>query len=164
MATQAQRFIAYLRKHKLCLVTAESCTAGMIIALLADVPGSGSLMDCGYVVYSEPAKKRLLGVKKKTIARYTLTSEEVAREMALGALHDSTGNAAIATTGITGPEPMDGIPPGTICFAWAFQKNGFITQFSETKHFRGERAELRTIAAQYALRRFAHYHRRTTTD
>lgn len=159
MANQAQRFIAYLRKHELCLVTAESCTAGMIIALLADVPGSGSFIDCGFLTYSELSKKRLLKVRQSTIDKHTLTSEQVAREMALGALHRSYGNAAITTTGITGSEPVDGIAPGTICFAWGFElKSHRPVVFSETKHFKGDRAELSTIAARYALRRFPHFH------
>lgn len=163
MSTQAQRFIDYLQANKLCLATAESCTAGTIIALLADIPGSGSLMDCGYVVYSEAAKKRLLDVKRETIERFTLTSEEVAREMAIGALRDSDANAAIATTGIVGSEPMDGIPPGTICFAWAFdlpnaQRKKQLSVFSETRRYQGERPELRNIAARHALERFAHFH------
>jgi nicotinamide-nucleotide amidase len=159
MATQAQRLLAHLEKYDLRLVTAESCTAGMIIALLSDVPGSGSLIDCGYVVYSEQAKKRLLRVKSQTIKRYSLTSEEVAREMAIGALRDSTANTAIATTGITGPEAMDGIPPGTICFAWAFHITKKIEVFSETRRFKGDRSRLRTVAAQHALKRFAYFHR-----
>ena len=158
MATQAQRFIAYLRKHDLCLATAESCTAGMVTALLADVPGAGSFLDCGLVTYSEESKKRLLKVKQKTIDKYTLTSEHIALEMAIGALRKSCANAVITTTGVTGPEPMDGIPPGTICFAWGFKQGQDVRLVSETKHFRGEREELRTIAARYALRRFPYFH------
>lgn len=56
--------VYYLREHSLLLATAESCTAGRIVALLAEVPGSGSLVECGYVVYSPEAKQRLLGVRK----------------------------------------------------------------------------------------------------
>lgn len=161
MANQAQRFIAYLRKHHLCLVTAESCTAGMMIALLSDVPGSGSFIDCGFLTYSEDAKRRLLKVRKRTIDKYSLTSEHVAREMAEGALKRSCGNAVIATTGITGDEPLDGVAPGTICFAWGFKHGRRIAIFSETKRFSGERDELRTVAACYALRRFSYFHKQS---
>lgn len=156
----AEAFIDYLRINDLRISTAESCTAGMIVALLADIPGSGSLMDCGYVVYSVEAKKRLLQVKQSTIDTFNLTSEEVAREMARGALHDSTANSAIATTGVAGPDPVDGIAPGTVCICWAFQdKSQKIHLFSETKLFDGDRPKLRTIAARYALLRFRHYHK-----
>ena len=73
------------------------------------------------MVYSSEAKQRLLNVSPHTIKTFNLTSCEVAREMALGALLDSTANVAVATTGILGPEDVDGIPAGTVCFAWAYQ-------------------------------------------
>jgi hypothetical protein len=81
--------VEYLEKTSLLLATAESCTAGRIVALLAEVPGSGSLIECGYVVYSPSAKQRLLGVRRETIEHFNLTSIEVAREMAIGVLKDS---------------------------------------------------------------------------
>jgi PncC family amidohydrolase len=112
--------VYYLREHSLLLATAESCTAGLIVALLAEVPGSGSLVECGYVVYSPEAKQRLLGVRAKTIEHFNLTSIEVAREMALGVLPDSPATVALATTGLCGNEDVDGIPAGTVCFAWDF--------------------------------------------
>src|SRR5690606_27436565 len=120
----AAQVVNYLRQNSLILTTAESCTAGLIIALLSDAEGCGSVLECGYVVYSVPAKKRLLNVKQATIDQYNLTSEAVAREMAFGALHDSTANIAVATTGVAGPDPVDGIPAGTICFAWGLQLAG----------------------------------------
>ena len=110
----------YLRTHNLVLTTAESCTAGAMVSLLAAVPGTGEVLESGYVVYSPSAKRRLLGVSQQTIERYGLTSEAVAWEMALGALKDSDATVAIASTGVAGPEPQDGIAPGTVCFAWAF--------------------------------------------
>lgn len=91
-----------------------------MVALLAAVPGTGEVLESGYVVYSPSAKKRLLGVSPQTIERYGLTSEAVAWEMALGALKDSDATVAIASTGVAGPQPQDGIAPGTVCFAWAF--------------------------------------------
>jgi nicotinamide-nucleotide amidase len=157
--TAAEQAITYLRRQGLKLATAESCTAGMVISLLAAVEGSGSLMDCGYVVYSPEAKKRLLGVRQSTIDTFNLTSEEVAREMALGALQDSTANVAIANTGVAGPDAMDGIPPGTVCLAWAFHyaKRNFV--FSRTLHLDGDRRQVRRAAAEYAIRHIEHFHR-----
>lgn len=150
--------IRYLRQQRLTLTTAESCTAGMVISLLAEVEGSGSLMDCGYVVYSPEAKKRLLGVRQHTIDTFNLTSEEVAREMAIGALHDSTASVAIANTGVAGPEPMDGIEPGTVCLAWAFHyaKRNFV--FSRTLHFEGDRQAVRLAAALYSMGEIERFH------
>lgn len=79
--TVAQILVDYLRDHDLRLTTAESCTAGQIVTLLAEVPGSGSLIESGYVVYSPEAKQRLLGVSPRTIKTFNLTSREVAEEI-----------------------------------------------------------------------------------
>jgi PncC family amidohydrolase len=154
----AADLIAYLKQQRLRLATAESCTAGMVISLLADVEGSGALMDCGYVVYSPEAKKRLLGVLQETMDTYNLTSEEVAREMALGALRDSTANVAIANTGVAGPDAMDGIPPGTVCLAWAFHYAKQNVVFSRTLHFEGDRQVVRRAAAEYSILHVEHFH------
>ncbi len=64
---QIKDVLHYLKKHNLILTTAESCTAGRIIHLLAKIPGSGACLDTGYVVYSVAAKKRLLNVKQETM-------------------------------------------------------------------------------------------------
>jgi PncC family amidohydrolase len=152
--------VAYLREHSLLLTTAESCTAGKIVTLLSEVEGSGELIESGYVVYSPEAKQRLLRVRAETIKTFNLTSCEVAREMALGALHDSTANVAVATTGILGPEDVDGIPAGTICFAWAFQSAKGRSLFSQEHRFFGSRCEVQLQAAQHALNLLPHFHHR----
>ncbi len=113
-----KKVIEYLTKHQLRLTTAESCTAGQIVALLGENEGCGECLEVGYVVYSATAKKSLLGVTEEVINKYTLTSEEVARQMVKGALKNSKGTIGVATTGITGDKPMDGVEPGTICMAW----------------------------------------------
>ncbi|QRN04723.1 nicotinamide-nucleotide amidohydrolase family protein [Legionella sp. MW5194] len=152
--------LAYLKAHKLVLTTAESCTAGRIIHLLSKIAGSGTCLDAGYVVYSEAAKKRLLGVKQKTIDRYGLTSEEVAHEMALGALKQSAANVVVATTGVAGPGTMDGIPQGTICFAWGFLVDKTPVIYSQTRHFPGNRSGVQTRGAEYALVHIPSFHQR----
>ena len=156
----ADNAVAYLREQHLLLTTAESCTAGKIVTMLSEVEGSGSFIECGYVVYSPQAKQRLLHVSPHTIETFNLTSVQVAGEMALGALQDSTANVAIATTGILGPEDVDGIPAGTICFAWAFQCQGVKRLFSEERRFFGTRCEVQTQATEYALSQLSHFHRR----
>jgi nicotinamide-nucleotide amidase len=143
----------YMKRQRLMLVTAESCTAGLIASRLAEVPGAGKLLECAYVVYSPEAKQRSLGVKKETIERYNLTSEEVAREMATGALERSDANLAVANTGVT-DDTDPAIPPGTQCFAWAFRRpDGRVEVHSETRRFEGERNDIREAAADFALRR-----------
>ncbi|UVL10955.1 CinA family protein [Pseudomonas rhodesiae] len=141
-----------LKQHRLLLTTAESCTAGKIITLLSQVEGSGTCIECGYVVYSEEAKQRLLGVSAYTIKTFNLTSCEVAREMAQGALRDSPAQVAVATTGLLGPDSIDGIPPGTVCFAWAYHLNGAVKVFSRKERFIGSREQVQVLAAEYALK------------
>lgn len=147
----------YLRIHTLVLTTAESCTAGAMVLLLAEVPGTGEVLESGYVVYSPSAKRRLLGISSQTIDRFGLTSEAVAWEMAVGALKDSDATVAIASTGVTGPEPQDGIIPGTVCFAWAFAGEP-IAVFTRTQHFFGHRADVIRQGALFGLSHIAHYH------
>jgi PncC family amidohydrolase len=156
----AETVLDYLREHSLMLATAESCTAGTIMALLAKVPGSGSLIECGYVVYSPEAKQRLLNVNPETIARYNLTSVEVAEEMAQGVLRDSPANVAVATTGVCGPDDMDGIPAGTVCFAWGFVDKGEVRMFSERHLFSGDRESVQEQAATYSLEQVPLLHQR----
>ncbi|WP_454840631.1 CinA family protein [Pseudomonas hormoni] len=152
--------VEYLRQNDLLLTTAESCTAGKIVTLLAEVPHSGELIESGYVVYSPEAKQRLLNVSPSTIETFNLTSCEVAREMAEGALRDSTANVAVATTGILGPEDVDGIPAGTICFAWAYQTRHGRSVFSQQERFFGTRTQVQLMAAEHALKLLPDFHRR----
>jgi len=148
-----------MEAHQLRLVTAESCTAGLIAATLADIPGAGALLDCAFVVYSPSAKHRCLGVSQTTLAHYNLTSEAVAREMALGAARRSPANVAIANTGVT--EAVDDeIPAGTQCFAWVFKTGAADAHpivYSETQRFEGDRHSLRKAAAHYALCRMVEH-------
>ena len=155
--------VEYLKKHALVLATAESCTAGRIVALLAEVPGSGALVECGYVVYSPEAKQRLLGVSANTIANFNLTSVEVAREMAIGALRDSPATVAISTTGLCGNEDVDGIPAGTVCFAWGFVDGGRYSVFTRQHRFFGRRETMQHDAALYALQHLPQFHQRMLT-
>ncbi|NLC34880.1 MAG: CinA family protein [Alcaligenaceae bacterium] len=150
----------YMREHKLVLATAESCTAGLIAATLADVPGAGALLDCSFVTYSEQAKRRCLKVSEITILRHNLTSEPVAREMALGALARSRANVAISNTGVV-DDTDDEVPAGTQCFAWAFRSQSVpegVAVFSATRRFQGDRVEIRRQSAEFALRELPVYH------
>lgn len=150
--------LRYLQEHNLKLVTAESCTAGLIASMLAEAPGSGCWLECAFVTYSPQAKISCLGVRQETIDQYNLTSEEVAREMAEGALRASRANVALADTGLAGPGGDDSIPVGTVCFAWSFQQGEDAVTFSETRKFDGDRNEVRQRAAEYAINRIWHYH------
>ena len=101
------------------LATAESCTGGMISAAITDIAGSSAGFDRGFVTYTNAAKIEMLGVSETTLARFGAVSEEIAAEMARGALARSQAEIAIAVTGIAGPGGSDHKPEGRVCFAVA---------------------------------------------
>jgi PncC family amidohydrolase len=132
----------------------------MIASMLASVPGSGACLDVGFVVYSPSGKSGFLGVRQDTIDRYGLTSEQVAREMAEGALGQEAcrANIAVSNTGLADASPDGSGPPaGTQCFGWACRFRGRTCSAAETKIFSGSRNEVRQAAARYALSRVPHY-------
>ncbi len=153
----AREAAAFLRRHELMLVTAESCTAGLIAARLAAMSGAGKVLESAFVVYDPASKQRCLGVPPELIERYNLTSESVALAMATGALRRSDADLAVANTGVADDTDPD-IERGTQCFAWAFRVDGEIRSFCETRVFHGDRNEIREAAADHALDRIAHYH------
>lgn len=152
--------VSFLSSHGLKLATAESCTAGQIASYLASVPGSGACLDVGFVSYSPSGKVGLLGVKQTTMDQFGLTREEVAREMAEGALKQQgcCADVAVSNTGLADAGPSAGPPPGTQCFAWAFRtRRGEILTFAEMRLFAGGRNDIRSGAALHALARIEHY-------
>ncbi|RZL43878.1 MAG: CinA family protein [Variovorax sp.] len=156
--THHDRTVAYLKEHSLVVVTAESCTAGLIASRLAGTAGAGSVLESAFVVYDPKAKKRCLGVLDETLERHNLTSEPVALEMARGALNNSDANVAISNTGVA-DDSDPAIPAGTQCYAWIFRDaTGDRREFTETRIFRGTRNEIREASADHALDRIAHYH------
>ena len=151
-----RHIVGFLASRGLKLATAESCTAGLIASVLAEVPGSGSCLDVGFVTYSPSGKAGFLGVRQETMDRFGLTSEEVAREMAEGALAQEAcaADIAVANTGVADRSPAGGPPPGTQCFAWSLRgRDGGVVTASETRIFTGSRNDIRYAAALYALSR-----------
>lgn len=159
----------YLRRHGIHVVTAESCTAGLIASRIAEVPGCGEVLYCAIVAYSPLAKEQLLRVPAETIRRHGLTSEEVSLAMALGALQLTGADLALANTGVADDGGDGDTPAGTQCFAWVFRRPGHAGRdvlavpggaavFTETRRFPGERNAVREAAADWALARICHYH------
>ncbi|KIN72325.1 CinA family protein [Sulfitobacter guttiformis] len=101
------------------IATAESCTAGLVAAALTDLAGSSAVFDRGFVTYTNAAKIQMLGVYPLTLEAHGAVSEEVAREMALGALAHSDAGLAVSITGIAGPGGSEFKPEGRVCFAIA---------------------------------------------
>jgi nicotinamide-nucleotide amidase len=85
------------------IATAESCTGGLVAALLTEIAGSSAVVERGFVTYSNEAKTELIGVPSDLIAAHGAVSEPVARAMAEGALAHSRADVAVAITGIAGP-------------------------------------------------------------
>jgi len=99
----AERVLRRAREQSVHLVTAESCTGGLIAALLTEIPGASEVLERGFVVYSNAAKSDLLGVPAACIADDGAVSTAVARAMAEGAIRNSDADLAVAVTGVAGP-------------------------------------------------------------
>lgn len=85
------------------IVTAESCTGGLLAGALTEVAGASDVVDCGFITYSNDAKSDTLGVAEELMTQHGAISDVVAREMAIGALEHSNAEIAIAVTGVAGP-------------------------------------------------------------
>ena len=103
LVKEAAELLDACRAGDLKIATAESCTGGLIAAILTEVPGSSDVFGCGFVTYSNEAKTEQLGVPAELIAKHGAVSEEVARAMAAGALKHSRADIAVAVTGVAGP-------------------------------------------------------------
>jgi len=103
LVTQAAALLEAFRQARLMLATAESCTGGMIAAVLTEIAGSSDVVERGFVTYSNEAKAELLGVPMALIQAKGAVSEEVARAMAEGALAHARAQVAVSVTGIAGP-------------------------------------------------------------
>jgi nicotinamide-nucleotide amidase len=113
-----------LISRRLMIVTAESCTGGLVAGALTDVPGSSEAVFGGYVTYANEAKTGMIGVDRDLIRQHGAVSEEVARAMAAGALRASGAAVAIAVTGIAGPGGgTEGKPVGLVHFAYLSAHN-----------------------------------------
>jgi nicotinamide-nucleotide amidase len=99
----AARLLSALSEKKMHLSVAESCTGGLIAALLTEIAGSSSVFDRGFVTYSNEAKTDLVGVPAALIALHGAVSEPVARAMAKGAVNYSQADVGFGVTGIAGP-------------------------------------------------------------
>jgi nicotinamide-nucleotide amidase len=138
------------RTAGLLIATAESCTGGLIAGAITDVAGSSDVFDCGFVTYSNDAKRQMLGVRAATLDAHGAVSEPVAAEMAAGALAQSRADIAVSVTGIAGPGGGSAAKPeGMVCFGLATRTGGVRT---ETVQYgaRG-RAAVRAATVDHAL-------------
>jgi len=130
------------------IVTAESCTGGLVAGAITDIAGSSAVFERGFVTYTNAAKIDMLGVSPATLDAFGAVSEAVAREMATGALARSGAGVAVSVTGIAGPGGSAHKPEGRVCFGIA-DANG--TQ-AETHDFGAiGRANVRRASVEQAL-------------
>lgn len=135
------------------ITTVESCTAGMIASKIANVPGASNALKQAYVTYCDEAKENLVGVKAETIKKFSVVSEEVAKEMAEGGLKAADAAIAIGITGFAGPSNIPGVKDNTVCIGIAVNDiNGKSGTRTYTFIFKGKRNKVRQQAANKALR------------
>ena len=149
----AQALGQALQRGGLMLGTAESCTGGLVAGAVTAVPGSSAWFDRGMATYSNQAKIDLLGVAPQSLERYGAVSEQVAREMAAGVLAASPGiGISVSTTGVAGPGGGTADKPvGMVCFGFARRSEEGLLVCAATKHFEGDRDQVRQASVRYAL-------------
>ncbi len=146
--TDPAEVLALARARGVMIATAESCTGGLIIGRLTDVAGSSDAVDRGFVTYSNAAKIQMLGIRPETLDAHGAVSEDIAAEMASGALVNSQAGIAVAVTGIAGPGGSEHKPEGRVCFAIA-DSRGVRTETVEFGPL--GRAQVRAATVAHAL-------------
>lgn len=150
LLAQANDLLALYRAKGLTIAVAESCTGGMVCALLTESPGASDVVDRGFVVYSNAAKTELLGVAEATLASAGAVSAETARAMADGALARSRADIALAITGVAGPG--GGAPDKPVGLVWfAAARRGGATLVVEKRFGDLGRGRVRLAAVNQAL-------------
>lgn len=149
LKTISQKLAKQCLEKDICLVTAESCTGGLVSAIFTEIPGSSKWFDRGYVTYSNNAKIKILGVSEKNLNKFGAVSQEIANEMSLGALKQSEANLSISITGIAGPEGgSENKPIGTVFFSIA-KKNKVLLKHKA--NFTGSREVIRRESILFVL-------------
>ena len=140
--------VRLLKEQGLTFTAAESCTGGLLAARLVNVPGASDVFRGSFVTYSDKAKHRMLGVRKKTLHRYTAVSAETAAEMAAGARNEGKADIAVSVTGIAGPDGGTEERPVGLVFIGCAEEDRIVV---EEYRFRGNRTKIRDQAAEMAL-------------
>lgn len=145
-----EQVVNLYKESHLRIVTAESCTGGMLSKLLTDLPGSSKIFDRGFITYSNESKVEMLGIAPSDIEVYGPVSAEIAKGMALGALKKSRANIAVSITGIAGPgdDTFFSTPAGTVYIAICSDDDQMLCL---PHFFTGSRQEIREMAAKKAL-------------
>jgi nicotinamide-nucleotide amidase len=140
--------VTELIRRGLRIATAESLTAGLLAATIADVPGASATLQGGVVAYQNEVKERLLGVDPSRLASHGAVDADVAAQMAEGARRTLGADIGVATTGVAGPEPHQGRAVGTVYLGIA----GLPGPVAEELHLDGDREGIRRGTVEAALR------------
>ena len=136
-------------KQKTKIISAESCTGGLVSGALTSVAGSSNAYDRGFITYSNASKNELLGVQMETLKKFGAVSEEVVIEMAKGALKEEPPNRiSIAITGVAGPDSSEKKPVGLVWIG-SYQTKKLMTRKLELGFL--ERDEIRSISCLKAI-------------
>ena len=150
LLARAEKLLAEARAKGLKIVTAESCTGGLIAGLLTEIPGSSDVVERGFVTYSNQAKEEMLGVPAALLRQHGAVSQAVARVMAEGAIRNSIAQLSVAVTGIAGPGGgSDDKPVGLVHIAAA--RAGMATLHRECRFGDIGRGEVRLKSVDVAL-------------
>lgn len=147
---KAEKLLTSYRKKKLRLVTAESCTGGMLASTLTDIPGASDVFERGFITYSDASKADLLGVPPTIIAKHGAVSAEVAEAMARGALDHGNADIAIAITGVAGPTGGTKKKPVGLVYL-AVASRHYKDAVVEKRNFKGKRDAIRNSATDRSL-------------
>lgn len=145
----AEKLVNLLIEKKLHITTAESCTGGMVASRIVDIANASKVFNVAYVTYANEAKEKYLNVDSKTIEKYGVVSEEVTKQMALGALKEANADISIVTSGIAGPTGgTEYKPVGMVCFGVGIKDN----VYTSTKYFGNiGRNKVRSMATEYII-------------
>ena len=149
LARVSAECLRLLDRRGLTVATAESCTGGLIAAALTDHAGASRVMNRGFVVYSNDAKVELLGISPSVLDACGAVSEEVARAMVSGALHNTSVDVALSVTGIAGPGGATAEKPVGLVHIAAGRRRDAVRH--ERLLVEGDRVEIRMQAAVRAL-------------
>jgi nicotinamide-nucleotide amidase len=150
LIARAEAILDEFRRRGLKLATAESCTGGLVTALLTEIAGSSDVVERGLVTYSNAAKHELLGIPQEMLARHGAVSEPVARAMAEGALARSTADVSVAVTGVAGPGGGSAAKPVGLVHIAAARRGGEVLH-QECRFGDIGRAEVRLASVRAAL-------------
>lgn len=149
LINKTSQIVEGLKKQKLKIAFAESCSGGLLSGLFTEISGASDVFDRSFVTYSNKAKVEMLGVNEDVLAKFGAVSFEVAKAMAIGALKNSDADIAISITGIAGPNGGSKEKPVGLVYV-GFARKGEATKVRKF-NFAGDRSQVRVATLEAVL-------------